>query len=236
MLKVADVMTAPVFTVRRDTPLKDVARLLVDHGVSGVPVVNDDGTVAGVVSEADFLVKEQGAGEIRHRRLARLLGETTEARHQIDVVAAHTAGEAMTAPAVTIQAARAIREAAAVMTGQHVNRLPVTDADDRLVGIVTRADLVRAYVRTDEELVRTIRQDVLLRVLWIDPDGFEVAVVNGEATVTGFVERRSTAEIIEETIRMIPGIVTVRATVRWSFDDRDLKPAERDAVFPFGIK
>ena len=104
MMKVADVMTRPVFTVRRDTPLKDVARLLVDHGVSGVPVVDDDGTVAGVVSEADFLVKEQGAGEIRHRRLARLLGETTEARHQIDVVAAHTAGEAMTAPAVTIQA------------------------------------------------------------------------------------------------------------------------------------
>ena len=60
--------------------------------------------------------------------------------------------------------------------------------------------------------------------------------MNGEATITGHVERRSTAEIIEETIRMIPGIVTVRATVRWSFDDRDLKPAERDAVFPFGIR
>lgn len=236
MMKVADVMTSPVFTVRRDTPLKDVARLLVDHGVSGVPVVDDDGTVAGVVSEADFLVKEQGAGEIRHRRLARLLGDTAEARHQTDVVAAHTAGEAMTAPAVTIQGSRAIREAATVMTGQHVNRLPVTDADGRLVGIVTRADLVRAYVRTDEELVRTIREDVLLRVLWVDPDGFEVHVVNGEATITGHVERRSTAEIIEETIRMIPGIVTVRATVRWSFDDRDLKPAERDAVFPFGIR
>jgi CBS domain-containing protein len=236
MMKVADVMTSPVFTVRRDTPLKDVARLLIDNGVSGVPVVNDDGTVAGVVSEADFLVKEQGAGEIRHRRLARLLGESPEARHQIEVVRAHTAGEAMSAPAVTIAASHAIREAAAVMTGQHINRLPVTDDAGRIVGIVTRADLLRAYVRTDEDLVRTICDDVLLRVLWIDPAGFEVSVVNGEATISGHTERRSTAEIIEETVRMVPGIVEVHAEIRWSVDDRDLRPAERDAVFPFGLK
>lgn len=235
MMTIADVMTKPVFTVRRDTPLKDVARLLIDNGVSGVPVVDDDGTVAGIVSEADFLVKEQGAGEIRHRRLARLLGETAETRHQLDVLAARNAGEAMTTPAVTIEASRSIREAAAVMTSGRVNRLPVTE-HGRLVGIVARADLVRAYVRTDEELVRTIRDDVLLRILWLDPAAFEVAVVNGEATIEGHVERRSTAEIIEETVRMVPGIVAVNAEIRWSLDDRDIKPAERDAVFPFGLR
>ena len=106
MLKIADVMTKPVLTVRRNTPLKDVARLLIDSGVSGVPVVDDDGAVLGVISEADFLVKEQGAGEIHHRRLARLLGESTETRHQIDVISARKAGQAMTAPAVTIEAGR----------------------------------------------------------------------------------------------------------------------------------
>lgn len=235
MMTIADVMASPVFTVRRDTPLKDVARLLIDNGVSGVPVVDDDGTVAGVVSEADFLVKEQGASEIRHRRLARLLGETAEAQHQLDVIVARTAGEAMTSPAVTIEVSRSIREAATVMTGQRINRLPVTD-HGRLVGIVTRADLVRAYVRTDEELARTIREDVLLRVLWLDPALFDVAVVNGEATIAGQVERRSTAEIIEETVRMVPGIVAINASIGWSLDDRDLKPAERDAVFPFGLR
>lgn len=235
MLTVADVMTRPVLTVRRDTPLKEVARLLIENGVSGVPVVDDDGTVAGVVSEADFLVKEQGAGEIQHRRLARLIGETTETRHRIDVVSARSAGEAMTAPAVTIEAGRPIREAATVMTSRRVNRLPVVN-DGRLVGIVTRSDLVRAYVRSDEELLRTIREDVLLRILWVDPDAFKVAVVNGEATISGHAERRSTAEIIEETVRMVPGIVSVRAEVRWSLDDRDLKPAERDPVFPFGLR
>lgn len=232
---IAGVMTTPVFTVRRETPLKDVARLLIDNGVSGVPVVDDDGTVLGVVSEADFLVKEQGPAEVRHRRLARLLGETATTRHQLDVLAARNAGEAMTAPAVTIEASRPIREAAAVMTSRRVNRLPVVD-DGRLVGIVTRADLVRAYVRSDEELVRTIRDDVLLRILWLDPIGFDVTAVNGEATITGHVERRSTAAIIEETVRMVPGIVACHAEICWSIDDRDLKPAEPDPVFPFGIR
>ena len=77
---------------------------------------------------------------------------------------------------------------------------------------------------------------MLLRILWVDPDGFKVAVVNGEATISGHAERRSTAEIIEETVRMVPGIVAVNAEIRWSIDDRDLKPAERDPVFPFGLR
>lgn len=235
MMTIADVMTSPVFTVRRETPLKDVAHLLIDNGVSGVPVVDEDGAVLGIVSEADFLVKEQGAGEIRHRRLARLLGDRPEALHQLDVIAARNAGEAMTTPAVTIEASRPIREAAAMMTARGINRLPVTD-NGKLVGIVTRADLVRAYVRTDAELVRTIRDDVLLRILWLDPNGFEVSVENGEASISGHVERRSTAQIIEETLRMVPGIVAVHASIGWSMDDRDLKPAERDAVFPYGIR
>jgi CBS domain-containing protein len=235
MMTIADVMTKPVFTVRRETPLKDVARLLIDNGVSGVPVVDEDGAVLGVVSEADFLVKEQGAGEIRHRRLARLLGERPETIHQLEVISATNAGEAMTTPAVTIEASRPIREAASIMTNDRINRLPVTD-HGRLVGIVTRADLVRAYVRTDEELVRTIREDVLLHILWLDPAGFDVSVVNGEVSISGGVERRSTAQIIEETLRMVPGVVAVHATISWSLDDRDLRPAERDAVFPFGIR
>jgi CBS domain-containing protein len=235
LMTIADVMSKPVFTVRRDTPLKDVARLLIDHGVSGVPVVDDDGSVLGVVSEADFLVKEQGSAEVHHRRLARVRGETAATRHQIDVLAAESAGEAMTAPAITIEATRPIREAASVMISRRVNRLPVVD-DGRLVGIVTRADLVRAYVRSDDELVRTIRDDVLLKILWLDPAGFDVSVVDGVATLEGHVDLRSTAAIIEETVRMVPGIVACNAHVRWSLDDRDVKPAEREPIFPFGVR
>jgi CBS domain-containing protein len=233
MMTVRDVMASPVVTVRRETPLKDVARLLIEHGVSGVPVVDDAGAVVGVVSEGDFLVKEQGAEEIRHRRLARLFGESREARAQLEKVGARTAGEAMTSPAITVVPGSAIRDAAALMTRRSVNRLPVVDGG-RLVGIVTRADLLRAYLRTDAELERVIRDDVILRMMWLDPASFEVTVRNGEARIVGSVERRSTAEIIEGSVRMVPGIVAVQAELGWSMDDREIRPVEREAVFPFG--
>jgi len=235
MLTVKDVMAAPVVTVQRETPLKDVARLLIDHGVSGVPVVDATGTVVGVISEGDFLVKEQGPEAIHHRRLARLVGESPAAQAQLVKLTARTAGEAMTTPAITIAPSRAIRDAAALMTSRSVNRLPVVDGG-RLVGIVTRADLLRAYLRSDEELETVVREDVLLRMLWLDPAAFELSVRNGEVTIHGFVERRSTAEIVEASVRMVPGIVAVHADLGWSIDDRDVRPAERDAVFPYGMR
>ena len=235
MMTIRDVMTAPALTVRPDVPLKDVARLLIDSGITGVPVVDERGAVVGVVSEGDFLVKEQGPQALRHRRLARLLGESEATQRQIGKLAARTAGEAMTAPAITMEPSRSIQDAAAVMTERRVNRLPVVEGG-RLIGIVTRADLVRAYLRTDEELVRAIRQDVLHRILWLDPATFDVTVHNGEAVVRGNVERRSTARIVEEAIAMVPGIVSLTADVGWSFDDRDLVPASRDVAFPYGIE
>jgi CBS domain-containing protein len=235
MLTVRDVMTRPVRTVGPDTPLKDVARLLIEGGVSGAPVVDADGNVLGVVSEADFLVKEQGAQAVHHRRFASLLGETESTRAQLDKLAARTAGEAMTQPAVTIPPSKAIHDAATLMTERRINRLPVVEGG-RLVGIVTRADLVRAYLRTDDELERVIREDVLLRILWLDPAAFTVEVRNGVATVSGSVERRSTAGIVEETIKLVPGIVDARVDLSWTLDDRDLVPAGRSPEFPYGIE
>jgi CBS domain-containing protein len=234
MMTVREAMTASVVAVRAATPLKEVARLLVEHRISGLPVV-DDGTVLGVVSEADFLMKEQGAEAIPHRPLARLFGESQSSRSQQAKVDALTAGEAMTAPAVTIEPGRRIIEAAAIMTARGLNRLPVVE-DGRLVGIVTRADLVRAYVSSDDELVRTIREEVLLRTLWLDPVPFDVQVADGVASIRGRVERRSTAEMIERAVTLVPGIVDVNAAIEWSLDDRQLEPVSIDAVFPFSPK
>jgi CBS domain-containing protein len=230
---VRDVMTEDVLTVLPDTPLKDVAQLLVTRGISGVPVVAVDGTVLGVVSEADLLVKEQGADAIAHRPLARIRGEGDETMAQLGKLRAVTAGEAMTSPAVTITPTRSIHEAAAIMTARHVNRLPVIDGR-QLVGIVTRADLVRAYVRSDDELAGSIRQDVILKLLWLDPSLFTIVVDNGVVAISGSVERRSTAEILERSIRLVPGVVDVHASVTWWLDDRELEPATFDPVFPFG--
>jgi len=232
MMTVRDVMTTSVVTVRRTTPLKEVARLLVDRGISGVVVVDVDGTVLGVVSEGDLLVKEGGADAIRHRPLARFLGESAESRAQLVKLEAVTAAEAMTAPAITITSGRSIHEAAAIMTARRVNRLPVVD-DGQLVGIVSRADLVRAYARSDDELAEAIRQDVILRILSLDPASFAVVVKDGVASISGRAERRSTAELIERCVVMVPGIVDVHTTLTWLMDDSHLEPVSNDPVFPF---
>ena len=235
MLTVRDAMTRQVVTVAPNAPLKEVARLLVDEGVSGLPVVDERGAVLGVVSEADFLIKGQGPLAIRHRRLAWLLGDSEGTRRQITKLAARTAGEAMTAPAVTIRPSQSLREAAELMTERGINRLPVVEKG-WLVGIVTRADLVRAYLRSDEELKQTIREEVIHRSMWLDPAGFNVDVQRGEVTIRGYVERRSTARVLEDAIAMIPGIMSVNADIAWAFDDRDVQPAVADAVFPHGIR
>jgi CBS domain-containing protein len=232
MLTVRDVMKRDVLTVLPSTPMKDVAQVLVDRRVSGLPVVDEEGKVLGVVSEADFLIKEQGAEEIPHRPLSRFRGESADTRGLQAKVTASTAGEAMTAPAIVVTPSTSIREAAATMTTRRVNRLPVVD-DGRLVGIVTRADLVRAYVRSDEELSRVIRDDVLLRTLWLDPAGFIVSVHDGVAIISGAVERRSTAESVERAIAMVPGVVTVQAAIAWKLEDRDIRPVQRDPAFPY---
>jgi CBS domain-containing protein len=221
MKTVRDVMTTSVLTVPPDAPLKEVALLLLDNRVSGAPVVDAAGHVLGMVSEGDFLVKEQGSANVRHRPLARLLGESPETGAQLAKVGASTAGEAMTAPAVTIAPDRPINEAAAIMTARGHNRLPVID-DGHLVGIVTRADLVRAYVVSDEELARTVREEILLRILWLDPADFSVRVTDGVVAVAGRVDRRSTAETIARVIAMAPGVVAVRSEVSWARDDRDV--------------
>ena len=236
MLTIRDVMVRTVVTVDPRTPIKEVAQALVEHRISGMPVVDADGAVLGVVSEADVLLKEGGADAIRHRSMARVRGESRETRAQLAKAGASTAGEAMTAPPITIGPDGSIAEAAAIMTGRRVNRLPVIE-DGRLVGIVSRADLVRAFIRSDDELARTIREDVLLRVLWLDPTLFTVEVADGVATVGGRVERRSTTEMIERCISLVPGIVGVHVSVDWSLDDSRREPTAGNTVgLPFGTR
>ena len=235
MMTVRDVMTTEVATVHPTDSLKDVARLLVERRISGVPVVDSDGLVLGIVSEADFLIKQEGPDGLRRGILDRIFGESPALHAAEAKLLARTAAELMTAPAITVDAHRPVSEAARMMTVHRVNRLPVV-VDGRIAGIVTRADLVRAFARTDQELARTIRDDVLLHVLSLDPATFAVSVKEGVAAVEGTVDRRSTATLLRETVAMVPGIVEVDARVSWALDDSQLEPASRDMVFPHGLK
>ncbi len=209
-MNVRDVMTRDVLTVSPSTPLKDVARLLVERRVSGVPVVDEDGSVLGVVSEGDILVKERGRPG-RASLLERLIEVGSEAeKHD-----ARDAADAMTTPAVTIRPGRAISEAAALMLDRCVNRLPVVDAHGALVGIVTRADLVRAFVREDDEIEREIRNDVILRTLWNSPDRFNVEVERGEVTLEGEVADADSADLLARFVERVPGVVGIRSRITW---------------------
>lgn len=205
-------MTREVITVSPETPLKETAEVLAREDISGLPVV-EGGTLIGVVSEADIVARSTGSRESRS-----VVGELLGRRKRQPDVEATLAGEAMTAPAVTIGPERPVAEAARVMIERQVNRLPVVD-DSRLVGIVTRADLVRAYVRPDDELKREIRDEVAARALWIDPSGLEITVEGGAVTLAGDVERRADADLLERFTQAVPGVISVRSELRWRMDE-----------------
>jgi CBS domain-containing protein len=210
-MKIENVMSRDVVTVDVSTPLRDVAQLLAEKRISGVPVVSDE-AVVGIVSEADILAKERGESHERHGLFGFLLDDRAAAELKLE---ARTAGEAMSAPPITIAPDRPLAEAAATMIDEGVNRLPVVDDAGQLLGIVTRADLVKAFVRSDTELAEEIREDVLLRALWIPPESVTVNVEDGMVTLRGHVENRTTAELLPEFVQRVPGVVSVVAEVTW---------------------
>jgi CBS domain-containing protein len=208
-------MTRDVVTVSPQTPLKEAAELLAQHRISGLPVV-DEGSVVGVLSEADIVARSTGSRESRS-----LIREFLSTHDPDPEMEATSAGEAMTSPAVTIGPERQVAEAARVMVERGVNRLPVVDGS-QLVGIVTRADLVRAFVRPDDELQREIREDVAEGALWIDPSQLDIAVENGAVTLAGEVERRVDADLLERFAAAVPGVVSVTSELKWRLDEPKL--------------
>jgi CBS domain-containing protein len=219
MMVVRDVMTSSPLTVGIDTPLKTAARIMVERGISGLVVVDDGGVVRGVLSEGDFLPKERGPRGRRDGTFARLLGWSREDRADQARVAATTAGEAMTSPAITIEADRPVADAAARLIGHDINRLPVMD-NGRLVGIVTRSDLLRSFVVTDDQNARLVGSEVLARTMLLNPNQFEVAVIDGVVTIRGRVETWTMAQDVERLTWQVPGVVAVHAEVDWVRDDR----------------
>jgi CBS domain-containing protein len=207
-MKIRELMTTDVVTVTPKTSLKEAAGLLVKHGISGVPVV-DDGAVVGVFSEADVLLKEGREG--RHEGLLGWLFESDSAlEHKLE---AKTVGEAMTTPPITIGPDVPVHKAASRMVDDAINRLPVVEPDGKLVGIVTRADLVRAFTRSDEDIANEIRNEILRRTLWLDPGTVTVRVADGEVRLAGEVETETDAELLPVFVARIPGVVSVQTSL-----------------------
>jgi CBS domain-containing protein len=214
-MKVEELMSEAVITVPPDATVKTVASLLVEHGISGVPVVGESGVVLGVVSEGDILLKERGA-ERESRMLQWLPGGVSLETEKLD---ARTASEAMTSPAITIGAGKSAYQAARLMTDEGIKRLPVVDGNGALIGIVTRADLVKAFARSDEDVEREI-EDMVLRTLWIEDANLQIRVDEGEVRLAGKLQRRTDAELLPRFVSRVPGVVSVTSTLRWEWDDR----------------
>jgi CBS domain-containing protein len=225
-MKIEQLMTREPIAVGAETPLRDVAGILSERRISGLPVIGERLEVLGVVSEGDIVAKEQGPAPDRGRLLGRLRPDRARARK----LAARTAGEAMSAPAITIEANRSVAEAAQLLAGNGIKRLPVVDENGTLVGIVTRADLVRAFARPDREIEQEIREDVVLRALWIEDPRLEIRVERGEVRLAGKLQNRSDAELLQRFAARVPGVVSVHSTLRWEWDDQKARPdGERNA-------
>ena len=200
---VKDVMTTRVIWVKKDATFREMAVALREYRVSAFPVVDDDRKVIGVVSEADMLTKEALDDEpgvisgILHRR------DQAKARGV-------TAGDLMTAAVVAVRPEDTVEHAAKLMYDRKVKRLPVTDADGRLVGIISRADVLSVFDRTDEAIRREILDEVLLGEFLADPQAYHVTVTDGIVTLSGRPETSETGQEIVRRVRHVQGVVAVR--------------------------
>ena len=201
--EVKDVMTTRVISVKKDTMFREMAVALREYRVSAFPVVDDDQKVIGVVSEADMLNKEALedepgviSGILHHRDQAKARGVT--------------AGDLMTAAVIAVRPDDTVEHAAKLMYDRRVKRLPVTDANGRLVGIISRADVLSVFDRTDDAIRREILDEVPLGEYSEDPRTLDVTVKDGIVTLTGVPETNETGHEIVRRVRHIQGVVAVR--------------------------
>jgi CBS-domain-containing membrane protein len=207
-----------VIWVKKDATFREMAVALRDYRVSAFPVVDDDRKVIGVVSEADMLTKEALddepgviSGILHHRDQAKARGVT--------------AGDLMTTAVVAVRPEDTVEHAAKLMYDRRVKRLPVTDANGRLVGIISRADVLSVFDRTDEAIRAEILDEVPLGEYSEDPRTLDVTVKDGIVTLTGVPETSETGHEIVRRVRHIQGVVAVRD--RLSYPTPRERPAGR---------
>jgi CBS-domain-containing membrane protein len=213
--RVRDVMTQDVVTIDEHASFKEVATLLTERRVSALPVLDGEGRVVGIVSEADLMLKEQFPQGPPDGRLF----QSRRRRQTRAKAAGDTAAELMTSPAVTIGPDASLAQAARLLHRHGIKRLPVVDPAGPLLGIVSRADLLKVFLRSDADIAREVRQQVLLRAMWMDPDTVVVEVRDGVVTLTGQLERRSLIPITVNLVRGLDGVVDVVDRLSFELDD-----------------
>jgi CBS domain-containing protein len=222
---VKDVMTTRVIWVKKDATFREMAAALRKHRVSAFPVVDDDGKVIGVVSEADMLTKEALddepgviSGILHHRDQAKARGIT--------------AGDLMTTAVVAVRPEDTVEHAAKLMYDRRVKRLPVTDENGHLVGIISRADVLSVFDRTDRDIRKEIADEVILGEFLVDPSAIQVTVKEGIVTLAGRPETNETGHDIVRRVRHVQGVVAVRDRLNYPPPERSGNRYDVLANFP----
>jgi len=217
-MRVVDVMTTDVVAALPDWSLKQAARVMIDAGVSGLPVVGDDGTVAGIITEADFIETEAGRTVGRQRLFDTVFGEKRTRTPS-------TVEAAMSRSPIVVDRNTTIAEAARLMTDRNVKRLPVVDPNGRLEGIVSRGDILVAFARDDDAIADAVERGVIRRILMLESRDVSVHVADGVVILSGQVPNRSDAKLLEELVGRIEGVIRCDSDLVWSFDDISAGPA-----------
>ncbi|KOU74153.1 CBS domain-containing protein [Streptomyces sp. MMG1533] len=200
---VSDVMSQTVAAIGREAAFKEIVRMMRDWKVSALPVLEGEGRVVGVVSEADLLPKEEfrDSDPDRYTQLRRL--------SDLAKAGAVTAGELMTSPALTVRADATLAQAARTMARAKVKRLPVVDELGMLQGIVSRADLLKVFLRDDEEIAEEVRREVVSYLFPTPAPAVRVAVRDGVVTLSGRIRDTSLVPVAARLVRAVEGVVNV---------------------------
>ncbi len=211
-------MTTRVIWVKKDATFREMATALHEHRVSAFPVVDDDQKVIGVVSEADMLTKEALDDEP---------GMISGILHRRD-----QAGDLMTTAVVAVRPDDTVEHAAKLMYDRRVKRLPVTDENGRLVGIISRADVLSVFDRTDHDIYQEITNEVILGGFLANPSAFQVTVKDGIVTLAGRPETNETGHDIVRLVRHVQGVVAVRDRLNYPPPERTGGRYDVVASFP----
>jgi CBS domain-containing protein len=213
MLTVGAVMTQTVVTVTPETSFKEAVRLLRQRRVSGLPVVDGKGNLVGIVSEADLLNK------VEKRDLDAYLLESRPHRLDRARSAALDVASAMSHDVITVRPDFSVALAAREMHTRGFKRLPVVDENGKLVGIVSRGDLLKIFLRSDRELRSDIRRVLDSAQIKLGGRGLKATVSGGIVDLTGNFESKTRLEAIVRAIGEIDGVVGVRSKLAFDVDD-----------------
>jgi CBS domain-containing protein len=225
-VKVREVMTHRVATLRPTDSLHEAAQRLAHNHVSGAPVVVD-GKVEGMVSESDIIhAVTPSVPRDRGASVLDLLSVIGRARPR-DSEHGKTVAEIMSPLVIQVSSEASIWKAASVMERRGVKRLPVVDENGYLLGIVSRADLVRAIAKEDAEIAADVIEAI--RVLGEETiDGLEVEVAEGVAAIAGVADRKSTGQLATKLAARTPGVVEVLDRMTFEIDDTRIKADSYD--------